>query len=130
MIFAKITIETRPRGPRWWGKGESIYVTAIPLTDKTELGTIRNVTFSNILCRGESGVFIHGWQGGHVEDVTFENVQIQIDKWTEWPGGFYDTGPGIGAGVYASLIAGIHCRHARDLAFRHCRVVWGKNRQS
>ena len=115
VLFANITIETHLHGPSWWGKAEPIYVTAIPRTADTQLGTIRNVRFSNIICKSENSLFIHGWHEGHIEHVTLDNVQLTCDKWTPRPGGQYDTRPGIGPGVYKTNMAAIYLSHAKDL---------------
>ena len=128
ILFSDIVIETKLHGPRWWGKAEPIYVTAIPRTSDTKLGKVRNVRFSNILCRGENGVFLHGWEGSPIENVTFDNVRIEIDKTTDWPGGLYDTRPGIHRGVYEHKTAGLYLHHARDVELEDVEVAWGENR--
>jgi len=132
IIFSDIIIETSLHGPRWWGKAEPIYVTAIPRTLETKLGKIRNVRFSNILCRGESGVFVRGvsWDDGvHIENLVFDNVRVQVDHWTEHPGGFRDARPGAGGGVYEDKISAFYCERATDVTFRDCRAAWGENKQ-
>lgn len=127
ILFSNITIHTQLHGPKWWGKAEPIYVTAIPRTKETKLGRVRNVRFSNILCKGENGVFIHGWEGRPIEDLVLDNVRIEVGKWTKWPGGFNDTRPGLGEGVYEHKTAGVYVQHANDVSLRDVRVVWGEN---
>jgi len=125
IIFSNITFHTELHGPRWWGKAEPIYITAIPRHPGTRVGKIRNVRFSNILCRGENGVYIHGWKDNPVEDIVFDNIKIEIGKWTDWAGGEYDLRPNTGyKGVYKHKIAGIYCRYARDLTIRNTKVAW------
>ena len=127
VIFSDMVVGTELHGPQWWGKAEPIYVTAIPRTAETKLGRIRNIQFSNIICRGENGVFIHGWQNHPLEDIVLDNVQVEIGKWTTYPGGFYDTRPGIHEGVYEHKTAGIFIRHASGVELRNVKVSWGEN---
>ena len=127
ILFSDITIHTQLHGPQWWGKAEPIYVTAIPRTKETKLGRVRNVRFSNILCKSENGVFIHGWEGSPIEDLVLDNVRVEVGKWTKWPGGFHDTRPGIAAGVYEHKTAGVYIRHAANAKLRDVKVVWSEN---
>ncbi len=128
IIFSDIVVNTQSHGPLWWGKAEPIYVTAVPRTAETKLGRIRNIRFSNILCRGENGVFLHGSKGHPLEDIVLDNVQIEIGKWTTWPGGFYDLRPGIHEGVYEHKTAGVYVQHAHGVTLRNVKVVWGETR--
>ena len=128
IIFSDIVVNTQAHGPLWWGKAEPIYVTAVPRTAETKLGRIRNIRFSNILCRGENGVFVHGWKGRPIEDLVLDNVRVELGKWTTWPGGFYDLRPGIHEGVYEHKTAGVYVQHATGVTLRNVKVVWGETR--
>lgn len=123
------------------GRGEPIYITAIPWTAERGIGHVRHVRFSNVLCRSENGVFIQGWQPGLVEDILLENVRVELDKWSSWPGGRYDIRPcppiteGLpqtpGAaqeeGLRQQPTAGFFLQNARDVTLRNCVVVWGEH---
>lgn len=152
VIFSNMTVETRLFDEHWWGKAEPIYVTAIPrfgeraqaseLPDWNPdggLGRIRNVRFSNILCRSENGAFIAGSPRSLIQDITLDNVRLEIDKWTKWPGGKHDRRPcdKIGAdfrdptqdpGLAEHATSGIFIQHARDITVRNSKIVWGKTR--
>ena len=128
VIFSNIVVNTQSHGPLWWGKAEPIYVTAVPRTAQTKLGKVRNIRFSNILCRGENGVFLHGSQDHPLEDIVLDNVRVEIGKWTTWPGGFYDLRPGIREGVYEHKIAGIYVQHALGVTLGNVKVAWGETR--
>jgi hypothetical protein len=68
-----------------------------------------------------------GWETRPVEDVTLDNVRVEVGKFTEQEGGFYDARPdGVFKGIYTSTLAGVHCRYARGLTLRNTRVVWGE----
>jgi hypothetical protein len=89
---------------------------------------VRNICFSNILCRGENGVYISGCQESRIEDVLLENVRVEIDKTTEYPGGLYDRRPCDAAGIIQRHTAGFYLNQADDVTLRNCKVVWGDNR--
>ncbi|MFP4054708.1 MAG: glycoside hydrolase family 28 protein, partial [Phycisphaerae bacterium] len=135
------TIETRYFSPGWWGRAEPIYVTAIHRAKETELGRVRNVRFSNCLCRSENGVFIAGSEDSLIEDLVLDNVRVEIDKWSKWPGGVHDRRPcmvndtsfGIDwckdEGITEHPTAGVYVQHARNTLLRNVEVVWGENTQ-
>jgi hypothetical protein len=71
-------------------------------------------------------VFLHGWKDCPIEDIELDNVDVEIDKWTSYPGGFYDTRPGIHGGVYEHKTAGIFIKHASGVDLRDMKISWGK----
>jgi hypothetical protein len=100
VIFSDMTIETRHFHEGWWGAGEPIYVTAVPRSRASSsgpgsdrVGIIRNILFSNILCRSENGIFIMGGSPEHIRDLRFENVRLYLYKTSRWPGDRYDLRP-------------------------------------
>jgi hypothetical protein len=138
ILFSNMIVETQMYYPKWWGRGEPIYVTAIPWTGDDTVGRARHVRFSNVLCRSESGVFIYGWEQDRIQDLVLENVRVEIDQWTEWPAGQHDIRPcpdtvegptPMGPGVYDYPTAGFFLRNAGEVTVRNCEVVWGENRQ-
>jgi hypothetical protein len=138
VLFSNMVVETRVFHPKWWGRGEPIYVTAIPWTADDAVGRVRHVRFSNVLCRSENGVFIQGWTPDRIEDLVLDNVQVEIDKWSRWPAGQHDIrpcpadpgGPGpVGEGVYDYPTAGFFIKNATDVSLCNCRVRWGTRRQ-
>ncbi|MCE5273329.1 glycoside hydrolase family 28 protein [bacterium] len=128
VIFANMIVTTRLHSPNWWGKAEPIYVTAVPRHPETKVGQISNVHFSNIICRGENGVFIHGWGDAPIKDLVLDNVQVEIVKSSEWKGGEYDLRPSDEfKETFGSKNAGIYCRFADGVSLRNTRVTWGDN---
>jgi hypothetical protein len=150
VVFANMTVETRLFEDHWWGKSEPLYVTAIPRfrddpgyrpawNPTGAFGRVRHIRFSNILCRGENGVFLAGSPEAPLEDIVLDNVRIEVDKWTKWPGGRHDYRPcdRIGAdfrdprrdpGLVAHPTAGVFVAHARDIVLRDVNVAWGAGR--
>lgn len=128
VIFSNMIVETRQFHDDWWGDAEPIYVTAINRAAGAKLGRIRNVRFRNILCRGENGVFISGCPDSAPEGIVLEDVRVEVDKWSKWPGGKHDRRPCAGPGIVEHRTAGFYVERARDVTLRHCRVRWGQTR--
>ncbi|MFP4260266.1 MAG: glycoside hydrolase family 28 protein [Opitutales bacterium] len=102
VIFSNMTVETRRFHESWWGAAEAIYVTAVPRSassrsgdskDDEIVGRIRNVLFTNIFCRSENGIFLYGSAADRIENVTFDNVRLEIYSESRWPSGRYDLRP-------------------------------------
>ena len=93
VAFRNIEIQTRLFAPSWWGAGEPVYVTAVPRNGDGGVGRVRNVTFENIRCRGEGGVFVYGSSPDRIDGVRFSNVSVHVVKSSSWPAGRYDLRP-------------------------------------
>ena len=128
VLFANITVETGFQPHKWWGAAEPIHISHFPRTAKTRLGHVRNIRFSNIVCRGENGIFLMGWTNSPLENIVLDDVRVEIAKTSEVPGGFYDERP-VGVftnGIFERKLAGIYARDIDGLSLRHTAVAWGK----
>lgn len=128
VLFSNMIVETRIFHEKWWGRGEPIYITAIPWTEKHQIGHVRHVRFTNVLARSENGVYIEGWEQDSIEDILLENVQVELDKWSKWPGGRADIRPCPGEGLPEQPTSGFFIKNARGVTLRNCKVSWGQNR--
>ena len=130
ILFSNITIETQLQTSKWWGAGEPIHISHLPRHPDTKIGHVRQIRFSNILCKGESGIYLRGCVAQPLEDLVFDSVRVEVGKSTGVPGGFYDdrpTGTAAGGqftGIYTNAIAGIFARYVNGLTIRNTRVVW------
>lgn len=152
VIFSNMVVETRLFDHHWWGRAEPIYVTAIRRFSEeakeaiphwnaeNRLGRVRHIRFSNILCRSENGAYIAGSEDSPIEDLVLDNVRIEVDKWSKWPGGTYDRRPcdALGPafrdpnndpGLIKHPTCGVYCEHADGVRLRDVDVVWGPNPQ-
>jgi polygalacturonase len=126
VLFANIIVETGFSPHKWWGAAEPIHISHFPRTPQTRLGHVRNIRFNNILCRGENGIFLHGWTNRPLENIVLDNVRLELAKTSEVPGGFYDLRPqGVFKGIFESTLAGIYARYVNGLSLRHAEIVWG-----
>jgi polygalacturonase len=137
VLFSNITIETQLQPSKWWGAGEPIHISLLPRNPKTKLGHVRQIRFSNILCKGESGIYLRGCAAQPLEDIVFDNVRVELGKSSGVAGGFYDDRPigtasagGQFAGIYSNTIAGVFAREVNGLTLRHTQVVWDAPKDS
>lgn len=108
VVFSNILLGTRFYSDTWWGKAEPIYVTAFPRKDaknkdgnwrfppgatQGSCGEVSDIVFRNIRGVCENGVFVSGDTPGKVHDITFEAVDIQFMRQSEYEGGIYDRRP-------------------------------------
>lgn len=136
VTFSNMVVETRLFHHKWWGRAEPIYVTAIPWTADREIGRVRNVRFVNVLARGENGVLIQGWAADRIDGLLLENVRVEIDKTSKWPGGTQDLrpwpqdagGPGPAGDLPEHPTVGFFVKNAKNVTLRNCQVVWSQNR--
>ena len=135
VIFANIIIETRLFGDEWWGKAEPIYLTAIergsdeqrrfpPGEPRRPVGAVRNVRFTNIVCRGENGVYISGSTESRPTAIVLDRVSLTLRKCTAYEGGIYDRRPTENEPVERCATAGIYVRNADEVTLRSCTVRW------
>lgn len=142
IIFENILVEGRLFDNVWWGKAEPIYITAYKR--KTEnhkdsnwrfakgqsvgkVGEIKNITFSNINCRSENGVFVGG-ENDKINNIKFINVNVEIEKLTSYQGGIYDLRPSDTIGLLHTKTAGFYFDTASDISLKNCSLKWGNNK--
>lgn len=125
--FSNINIETRRFSKEWWGRAEAIYVTAIDRKEGVKAGHIKNVRFQNINCTGEGGVFIHGSNDNIIEDLSFENVSVTLDKTSKWDVDSFDLRPCQGEGIIKRKISGFYCDYAKNVALKNVNITCNDN---
>ena len=124
--YSDIIIETRRFCPDWWGTAEPIVLTTFNRDNNTKSGKIKNIRFKNITCKGENGVLLHGNADNHLEDISFENVQVEVTKTSKWACGLYDLRPCIDYGVESHKNAGFFLRYADHVTIEKTKVRFGK----
>jgi hypothetical protein len=124
VLFSDMYVETRYFHPDWWGAAEPIYISALPRTAATEVGRVRNVRFSNVVCRSENGVLLHGSFDSIPEDILLQNVKLSLERWTREAGNRQDLRPSYRAGLSERPTAGIYGRHLQDLVLERTTLEW------
>ena len=126
VTYSNIIIETRRFCPDWWGTAEPIVITTFNRDENTKSGKIKNIRFFNVTAKGENGVLIHGNAENIIEDVTFENCQIQLTKTSKWDCGLYDLRPCLDWGVEKYSNSAFFIRYAKDVLIAKTKTSWGK----
>ena len=80
--ISNVEISTRyPIGTNWWGSAEPIWLTNVPTTIAEgapgQLGTLANISFSNISIVSENGILLSGI-GRPIGPIGFENVSLTL----------------------------------------------------
>ncbi|WP_207592460.1 glycosyl hydrolase family 28 protein [Halomontanus rarus] len=130
VLFSNIVIETRLLSGPWWGKAEPIYVTSVPRDEETELGTVRNVRFSNVLATAENGALVYGSEEATIENLSFDDVRLEIRGGEKAPltGGNFDLQPTAAeTPIVERDISGVHCEGVADLDLEDVTVEWGES---
>jgi polygalacturonase len=137
--FKNISVEGRLFDDVWWGKAEPLYVTAYKrkpsggkdanvrfAKGQTEgkVGVVRNISFVNIECRSENGIFVGG-EEGKVENILFDGVVLHLEKITSRTGGVYDLRPSDTVGLLATGTSGFLAIDAKDITICDSAVHWG-----
>lgn len=142
VVFANLVIESHYFSEGWWGRAEPIYVTAfrrpagrlgapnwrfLPGQTTGPVGAVRDIYFSNIKCRSENGIYVSG-EAGQVAGIYFDQVDVQLDKTTAYPGGVYDRRPAAQDELFRAPTSGFYFDHATNVVVRNSSVRWGPHR--
>jgi polygalacturonase len=143
VIFSNMIIESHLFSDVWWGKSEAIYITAYRRAKgnnkdanwrfpkgatEGKVGMVKNITFSNIKCTSENGVYVSAESADKIQQVVFDQVDIFINKTTSIPGGLYDRRPCEVEGFVKGRTSGFYFDTAKDILVRNSSVTWGDNR--
>ena len=128
IIFSDLVITTKLHHPMWWGVGEPVNLSNLPRRASMVPGTMRDIVFRNFVCRGENGIVAVGWPGSTTSDIACTDIDLEIGRTTDYPGGEYDLRPNEypGQGLFKSRIAGVYARDVDRLALHNVAVRWGE----
>lgn len=128
IVFRDITFTSRYHSAPWWGRGEAISFTAIPRTPDTIIGTIHNVRVENVTGTAENSIRINGTKESRISNVHFDNVNVTLNRWTDYPGNLFDNRP---TDTYPEIERhdnpGFFIRFSDQVVLKNCSVSWGDN---
>jgi hypothetical protein len=127
VCFSNCIVETRRFHERYWGRAEPVYVTAAPRNDGDPAGEIRDVSFRNIRCRSENGVFLAGTADAPLRGIQLEDIQVELVARSRWEGGWHDYRPCHGrehGGLERGPTHGVFLRHLDGVRLRNVRARW------
>ena len=142
VLFSNIIVESQYFSDVWWGKSEPIYVTAYRRANidhkdaswrfpegATEgfVGEVNDITFRNIQCRSENGIYVSGESKDKINHILFDGVSVELNRVTDYRGGIYDRRPCEGVGLVKAKTSGFYIDNANDVVVRDCDIRLGKN---
>ncbi|WP_078351099.1 glycoside hydrolase family 28 protein [Mucilaginibacter pedocola] len=129
--FTNINIQTRLHTGDWWGEGDPIKITAMRGMPTGKVGTIKNVTFTNVFCRSENCINMYASEESKLENIFFINLQMEFVKSAleETVGGNLDLRPNTvpHKEIFARDIPAIYVENGRNILFNQVVVSWDKN---
>lgn len=140
VIFTNIIIESRLFSDVWWGKAEPIYITAYRRAainhkdanwrfpqgaTEGRVGMIKNIRFSNIVCRSENGIYVSAETPDKISNISFDHVKIHVSKTTAITGGKYDRRPCAVAPFVTGSTSAFYIDGANDVSIKDCAISWG-----
>jgi polygalacturonase len=130
--FSNMTIQTRLHSGDWWGNGEPIHISVIegaPVEKK--LGTLKNVSFTNISAESEQGILVYGDDKAIVEQIRFRNIHLFIKNGLlqDEYGGNFDLRPttALSKNLFKHDIPGIYLKNASFVSLSDVHVNWEAN---
>lgn len=104
----------RAFAPRWWGKGEPVFISATPRRKGEHPGYIRNISFDHIYMTVESALFIAGEPECEIENVTIENMDLTMRSQGTQKADLFDEQPSV-RNVYPHDIPAVYARSVKNL---------------
>ena len=71
-------------------------------------------------------MLIHGNADNIIEDVTFENCRIELNRTSKWQCGLYDLRPCLDWGVEEYDNSAFFIRYAKNVRIEKTKTRWGK----
>ncbi len=91
--FENIKVQAHLVNPLfWWGRSEVVSITNIKRNKDSILGNVNNLVFKNIDSTSENGITI---VGENLENITLDNIKLNISKKTKWPKKDLDLRPSV-----------------------------------
>jgi hypothetical protein len=126
ILVRDITFSSRFHSPPWWGRGEAFSLTAIPRTPETKIGSIHHVKLQNFRGRAENSGRVQGSPSSRPHDISLENIDLTLDRWTPYPGGMFDNRPTtVGIPLETHGTPAFSIREADNVKLDRCRAAWG-----
>ena len=135
--FNNMIVDCKYFSDVWWGKAEPIYVTSYPRAvgnhkdagwrfpkgaTKGKCGEVSEIYFNNVKCYGENGCFIGGDTNDKVNNIYLNNIDITLEKRTDYPGGQYDKRPCVGEGFIQDQAYGVYIESGKNINVSNLNV--------
>ncbi len=113
----------RKFAPRWWGKGEPIFISATRRKNESTVpGKIKNIYLDHIRITAESSIFIAGEEYSPIENIQIQNAVIYWRKQGVHMPRFFDEQPST-RNVYEHEIPCVYGRFVHNMEIQGKFVV-------
>lgn len=120
-VFHNIAIDTRLFWPEvYWGRAEPIAITVLKRKTDTQVGTVKNIQFSNIVCTSENGILLYGEEEHAIQNIRFRDVSLHLRSSTRYPKGDHDLRPCTGSTLTPKKLSYVYARNADHVHFHGC----------
>jgi hypothetical protein len=130
--FRDIDFLAQHHAARWWGWGEAASVTMWPRTQNGKTGSLSNIRFKNVRGVAENSFRIDAHPEMPVKSVLLEDCTVEIDRWTQYPGGMFDNRPTRTddpmqepGGLEKHDTPAYFLRNVQGAVLRNCNASWG-----
>ena len=80
VLFSDIIMECERKHYNWWGDGDPFRFIVLKRQPDSRLGSIRRVTVSNVIARGQGSSMIAGYPGAdRVSEITLRDVRVTLE---------------------------------------------------
>jgi hypothetical protein len=126
--FSDVSVATRHHTGDWWGVGEPISITSLPRTADTDLGELRDVSFSNVRCEGEGSIVVYADRAAAVRNLRFDGLTHRVTGGEHSAGQNYlDLRPGEGrTGRRERALPAIYLRGVDSATLDDVTVEWAR----
>lgn len=129
VTISQVVISTRLHTGDWWGNGEPIHISAVRGNENIKMGTIKNITFRDIICEGENGILVYGSKESVIKDLLFDNVKFILNKseLNDVAGGNIDLRGALGnEQLFSSDISAFYAQYTENLTLSNFKILWGE----
>ena len=123
VLINNCVIRTKNVSECWWGFAEPINIASINRKDEIPSGKIKGLSIANVRCKGEGSIYIAGKDSAPIEDLTLNNIRLELEKTTKYPIKGYDFRPCCGPDFQEGKINGIYVKNAKNVKAENLEVT-------
>jgi polygalacturonase len=123
VLINNCVIRTKNVSECWWGFAEPINIASINRKDEIPSGKIKGLSITNVRCKGEGSIYIAGKDSAPIEDLTLNNIRLELEKTTKYPIKGYDFRPCCGPDFQEGKINGIYVKNAKNVKAENLEVT-------
>ena len=114
----------REFAPRWWGKGEPVFVSAAYRNEEKQYpGTIRSISLDHISLKCESCIFLGAEEASPIRHVTMDHIHLTMEQQGTQPADVFDEQPSPPGACIPMISPAFYARYVDGLRVE-AMTVW------